>query len=63
MRRMRADSGDTKEPYLSLSVRGAPLYSVQVDANTFNEANTLRHSKIGQGESASTSNDYVKFSR
>lgn len=48
-RRMRAAGGDTEEQYLFLSIRGAPLYSAQAEANSFNEANTLRHAKLGQG--------------
>lgn len=48
-RRLRAYGGDTEEQYLFLSIRAAPLYSAQADANTFNETNTLRHAKVGQG--------------
>ncbi len=48
-RRDRADGGDNENQYLFLSVRGAPLYTAQSDATTFNATNTLRHAKVGQG--------------
>ncbi len=49
MRRERAIGGDGENQYLFLSVRGAPLYSAQSDAHEFDENNTLRHAKTGQG--------------
>jgi integrase len=48
-RRNRANGGDNENQYLFLSIRGAPLYCAQSESVVFKSANTLRHSKVGQG--------------
>ncbi len=48
-RRVLASGGDTEDQYLFLSVRGAPLYQGKAEALAFDESNTLRHRKAGQG--------------
>ena len=48
-RRARTEGGDTDSQYLFLSVRGAPLYQSRADLADFDETNTLRHAKTGQG--------------
>lgn len=48
-RRLLASGGDTGDQYLFLSVRGAPLYQGKAESLAFDESNTLRHRKAGQG--------------
>jgi integrase len=48
-RRLRAPGGDHPDQYLFLSVRGMPLYESKVSGSTYNDGNTLRHNKDGQG--------------
>lgn len=48
-RRMRAKGGDTVHQYLFLSARGAPLYEDKASAAEYDDENTLRHEKAGQG--------------
>ena len=48
-RRARAEGGDTDSQYLFLSIRGAPLYQSRAEFAAFDETNTLRHAKTGQG--------------
>lgn len=48
-RRRRAPGGDTEDQHLFLSVRGAPLYQSKAAAASYDENNTLRHNKTGQG--------------
>lgn len=48
-RRQRADGGDTENQYLFLSQQGKPFYQSKADAAHFDDDNSLRHTKAGQG--------------
>ena len=48
-RRLRAKGGDSANQYLFLSVRGAPLYLNNLEKADFDEENSRRHQKAGQG--------------